>query len=250
MLFSILTITMGGNCTMSEINIEIGKRIRSFRRMRHLTLDRLSASISKSPATLSKYEKGEIAIDIETLYELADSLRIHVEQLLWSRPDRTVIETGTSRPAFFDGISQFYSYVFDGRSNQLIRCVFDVLSQTNEQQYKLMMYMNFRDYNAYENCENTYWGYIEHYDALTNIQLTNQDTPMERASAQILASYLDSDTKWGLFNGFSSRPMMPIAVKMLFSKVQLKEDAALLQQLKVSKEDIRLLRLYNMMSVI
>ena len=44
--------------------------------------------------------------------------------------------------------------------------------------------------------------------------------------------------------------MMPIAVKILFPKARLKEDAALLQQLKVSKEDIRLLRLYNMMSVI
>ena len=87
---------------------------------------------------------------------------------------------------------------------------------------------------------------IEHYDAVTNIQLTNQDTPMEKASAQILASYLDADTKWGLFNGFSSRPMMPIAVKMLFSKSRLKEDSELIKVLKVSKDDIRLLRHYNM----
>lgn len=111
------------------------------------------------------------------------------------------------------------------------------------------MYMNFKNFETYQNCENTYWGYIEHYDALTNIILTNQDTPMEKASVQILASYLDSPTKWGLFNGFSSRPMMPIAIKMLFSKEQLKEDADLIRQLKVSKDDIRLLKLYNMMSV-
>ena len=99
-------------------------------------------------------------------------------------------------------------------------------------------------------CENTYWGYIEHFDALTNIQLTNQDSPVEKASAQILASYLDTDTKWGLFNGFSSRPMMPIATKMLFSKTKLPEDEALLQGLKVSREDIRLLKLYNMFTVL
>ena len=62
-------------------------------------------------------------------------------------------------------------------------------------------------------------------------------------------SYLDSDTKWGLFNGFSSRPMMPIAIKMLLSKTRLKEDEELVRQLKVSKEDVRLLKLYNMLSV-
>ena len=81
-----------------------------------------------------------------------------------------------------------------------------------------MMYMNFKEFKNYQHCENTYWGLIEHYDAMTYISLTNQDTPMEKASVQILASYLDSDIKWGLFNGFSSRPMMPIAIKMLFSK--------------------------------
>ncbi|MDY8094907.1 helix-turn-helix transcriptional regulator [Paenibacillus polymyxa] len=234
---------------MSELTMEIGKRIRNFRKMRKLTLDELSLIICKSKSTISKYEKGEIAIDVETLYEIADALHIHVEQLLYTRPKRTTIMPGRT-PTFFSGVSQFYSYVFDGRSNQLIRCVFDVLSKTEDNQYKVMMYMNFKDYDSYQNCENTYWGYIEHYDALTNISLTNQDSPIEKASVQILASYLTSDTKWGLFNGFSSRPMMPIAVKMLFSKEILKEDAALIQQLKVSKDDIRLLKMYNMLAVI
>jgi hypothetical protein len=43
--------------------------------------------------------------------------------------------------------------------------------------------------------------------------------------------------------------MMPIAVKMLFSKNLLKEDETLVKKLKVSREDIRLLKLYNMLSV-
>ncbi len=113
-----------------------------------------------------------------------------------------------------------------------------------------MMYMNYKDYHDYHICENTYWGSIEHYDALTHIQLTNQDSPIEKASVQILASYLDADTKWGLWNGFSSRPMMPIAMKMLFSRTILKETPELIKKLKVSKEDIRLLKLYNMLSVL
>lgn len=126
---------------------------------------------------------------------------------------------------------------------RIMRCVFDVLSETLHNQYKIMMYMNFTDFSRYQHCENTYWGYIEHYDAVTNIVLTNQDHPMEKASVQILASYLDADTKWGLWNGFSSRPMMPIAMKMLFSRTPLKEDLELVKKLKVSKEDIRPLKI-------
>lgn len=235
---------------MSEISSEIGKHIRNHRKMRGMTLEQMSKRILKSVSTISKYETGEISLDMETLYEIADALRVHVEQLLYIRPDRTTIELGHSQPAFFNGLSQFYSYLFDGRNHQLTRCVFDVLSQTEKNQHKLMMYMNFQNYGNYQDCENTYWGYIEHYDAMTSISLTNQDTPMEKVQIQILASYLDSDTKWGLFTGFSSRPMMPIAIKMLFSKKRLPENDDLIGLLKVSKEDIRLFKLYNMLTVV
>ena len=214
-----------------------------------MTLNELAEVICKSQSTVSKYEKGEITVDIATLYDIADALRVHVEQLLYVRPERTELRAPGNNPAFFTDTSQFYSYLFDGRSNSLMRCVFDVLSKADERKYKIMMYMNFEDFDNYKNCENTYWGYIEHYDAVTNIALTNQDMPMEKASAQILASYLDSDKKWGLFNGFSSRPMMPIAAKMLFSKKKLKEDEELIRSLKISKDDIRLMKLYNMMAV-
>ncbi|MBS6951726.1 MAG: helix-turn-helix transcriptional regulator [Enterocloster asparagiformis] len=234
---------------MSGTMAEIGKHIRDFRKMRHMTLEDMSKIICKSKATISKYERGEIAVDVETLYELAAALNVHVEQLLYCPPDRVPISASPSHPAFFNGVSHFFSYLFDGRSNQIIRCRFDVLSKTEQNQYKLMMYMNFSDYGKYQICENTYWGYIEHFDAITNIVLTNRDTPMEKASVQILASYLDADTKWGLWNGFSSRPMMPIATKMLFSREILKEDPDLSRRLKISKEDIRLLKLYNMLAV-
>ncbi len=57
-------------------------------------------------------------------------LHIHVEQLLYCRPRSTVLESKGTHPAFFDGVSQFFFYVFDGRNNQILRCVFDVLSVT------------------------------------------------------------------------------------------------------------------------
>ena len=234
---------------MNEINTQIGNRIRNFRKMKKINLNELSAIIHKSKSTISKYEKGEISIDVTTLYEIADALEIHIEQLISIPIKKTVISSKNNNPAFFNAVSQFYAYLYDGRSNSLIRCVFDIISEIEKKQYKIMMYMNFKDYSNYQNCENTYWGYIDHYDAMTHISLTNQDTPMEKASIQILASYLDSNTKWGLFNGFSSRPMMPIAMKMLLSKSLLKEDEDLIKQLKVSKDDIRLLKLYNMLSV-
>ena len=55
--------------------------------------------------------------------------------------------------------------------------------------------------------------------------------------------------KWGLWNGISSRPLMPVACKMLFAQKPLKEDAELEEMLKISKDDIRVMKMYNFFSV-
>ena len=234
---------------MSLVNDEIGKKIRRLRKNRGITLEELSSLIHKSKSTISKYEKGEISIDIETLYDISSALDVFITELIYY-PAGSVISSKKDLPLFFKDSQHFYSYLFDGRANRLIRCVFDIISGPRDDgSYGIMMYMNFNDYDNYQKCENTYFGYIEHFDAVTNIQLSNKDMPMEKASIKIMASSLNYETKWGLFCGFSSRPMMPIAVKMLFSKERLEENKDLLTQLKVSKEDIRLLKLYNMLPV-
>ncbi len=233
---------------MHNIKQEVGKNIRTYRKMRQLTLEQLAQLIFKSKSAISKYEKGEIALDIETLYDIAKALDVSVDKLLYY-PQSETARTQKDMPAFFKNVGRFYGYFYDGRANILIRCLFIVIDEIADNTFKLMMYMNINEFDSYQNCENTYTGHMEHYDAITNIFLTNQDSPMEKASVQILAAFLDAPVKWGLFNGFSSRPMMPVASKMLLSKEKLVEDEQLISQLKISKEDIRLLKLYNMFSV-
>lgn len=52
---------------MSRINEHIGGRIRMYRKARELTLQQLADLIHKSRASVSKYENGEITLDVETL---------------------------------------------------------------------------------------------------------------------------------------------------------------------------------------
>lgn len=235
---------------MAEISREIGSRIRTFRKSRHMTLEELAAILCKNKSTLSKYETGEIILDIETIYEISRALGIHVEQLLYCTPDRVAIQEAGARSAFFSGLTQFYAYYYDGRVNRIIPAVFDVLLLSEDHRYKIMAYFHFEDFASYQNCETSYWGYMEHYDALTNISLTNQSSPMEKCNCQILETYVNTDTRWGLFATLSCRPMMPVAIKMLFSKKRLPMDESLMRRLKVTKEDVRLMKHYNMMTVL
>jgi len=234
---------------MDKISLEIGKKIKNFRKSRNMTMQCLANHIEKSKATVSKYEKGEISIDLVTLYKIAAALNIHVEQLLYIEQESEAYSANTEPSAFFKNSTRFYSYFYDGRNNRLVRCVIDIFPQAEPPRLKTVLYMNVKSYDNYIECENTYWGYIEHYDVLTTFVLRNQATPVERIIINILASFLDSDKKWGLMSGVSFRPFMPIALKMLFSKIPLSENKELISELKISKEDIRIMKIYNMLAV-
>ncbi len=234
---------------MAKINQEVGKKIRTFRKKRNMTVQNLADLIDKSKATVSKYETGEISIDLVTLYAVADALKIHVEQLLYIEPQSETYSGSSEPSAFFKNSSRFYSYIYDGRNNSLMRCVIDVFPQADPPKFKTALYMNVKNYSSYEDCENTYWGYMEHYDVLTTMTLINQATPVEKIMINILASFLDSDKKWGLMASVSFRPFMPVASKMLFSKTPLAETRELIDELKISKEDIRIMKMYNMMAI-
>ena len=228
---------------------EIGSKIRYFRKKKGMTIQELAELIHKGKSAVSKYEKGQIIIDIITLYDIAETLGVHTEQLLYNKPPEKFSRTLSNVPAFFRNLTQFYMFFFDGRNNTLNRSVIDVYDPTSENEYKVMMYMNVQDYNHYQNCENTYWGFLRHYDTLSSLELHNRDNPIEILIINLMASFLDSNEKWGLFTGISSRPLMPVALKALFTKIPLKESRELIQKLKISKDDFRLVKLYNMLTV-
>ena len=103
---------------MSELSMEIGKRIRYFRTGKNMTLEELATAVCKSKATLSKYEKGNIVIDIETLYEIANALQIHIDQLLVNQDKRTTDEREIDS-VFFRGRNRLYAYFYDGRIRKI-----------------------------------------------------------------------------------------------------------------------------------
>lgn len=234
---------------MASVASEIGAKIKYFRKNKNFSLQEMADLLCKSKSTVSKYENGQISIDIETLYDIAKVLGVHVEQLLYSEPMETTAKVLHTVPAFFRALSQFYIYFYDGRIHEISRCVVDILSQAGGNHYKVMMYMNIESYEHYQNCENTYFGFLHHYDALSKLTLTNRDNPMEQVTITVLASFLDAPSKMGLFTGISSRPMMPVATKVMVSEKKQKEDAALVEHLKISKEDIKTMKLYNMFTV-
>lgn len=228
---------------------DIGAKVRLFRKKRGMTLQELADIISKSRATVSKYETGEIIMDIVTLYEIASALSVDVEQLLYTQPKLKESISSAAIPAFFRDLSRIYTYRFDGRTNSLLRGILDISTRIEENTYKAMFYLNIKSYEQYQQCQNTYVGKVRFFNTLTRFELENQDSPAEFSVINVLNAFADSPTKWAMVTSVSSHPMMPCSSKTLLSKKQMSETAEFLKMVTLNKEDIRLMKLYNMFVV-
>lgn len=238
-----------------DISMKIGERIRYYRRRKKISIDTLAEQIHKSKGTVSKYENGQIVIDIQSLYDVASALGVSIDALLYhENPSGTsVIQTNDFElnrvPAFFRGLTQFYYYLYDGRNNKILRCVAEIQAPLSANSYGLSLYMNISDYKYYKDCEHKYTGKLIHYDTISIMLLQNREMEMEQYQAAVPTPYLDADYKLGLAYGLSSRPLMPTAAKVLISKKIQEETQEFEQNLKISKQDIRNLKQYNMLII-
>ena len=119
---------------MSRINEHIGGRIRMYRKARELTLQQLADLIHKSRASVSKYENGEITLDVETLSEIADVLMVSPGQLMDFNPP---VPKTAKQPLNHSAKSPFYQakrlyfYFYDGRYKRLKDGIIDIYEREN-----------------------------------------------------------------------------------------------------------------------
>ncbi len=116
--------------------------------------------------------------------------------------------------------------------------------------FHALMYMNVGDYQHYTMCENLYEGTLTHYDALSLLVLQNQNMEMDLYQVGVPSPYMNAPVKWALAFGISSRPLMPTSTKVLLSKTIQEETPEFEKNLRLSKEDIRLMKLYNMLTIL
>lgn len=61
--------------------ITIDETLRKYRKIKHLSLDYVGDKISKTKATVSKYERNEIIPDFITILELCNVLDCKIENI-------------------------------------------------------------------------------------------------------------------------------------------------------------------------
>ena len=232
---------------MKKISIHVGQRIRLYRKTKGMTIEVFAGMIGKSKATVSKYENGDISIDIETLFAIAQALEVPVSQLIDYTDEKTAAKDAAKHPL---AKSRYYMYFYDGRRNRIARNVIEVQDGGEENGvFDANMYAYLENFDNYYQCKLLYHGVMRRYDTFVNFNFENQNNKVERAFLYAINSFSHSGRMAGLYCGLSTQPILPACFKFVLSPEILEEDEELKAELTVSKEDIKVLKKMNMFVV-
>lgn len=228
---------------MSEFTEHIGGRIRLYRRRLHISVSELGTRISKSKASVSKYESGAVGIDADTLLDIARALGVSLGQLTdfpGSAPPRRARAGRSFLPR-----AQMYLYALDGRKKQVLRGMMLPVA-AGDGTYHATLFLGCPDFASYEKCDSLYYGDIIPRDAVTNYMFVNQQNDVEQLHITAINPLGTDDLSTGLITGINNSPLMPVAFKCLISPRPLPEDGTLDARLRITAEDCRAMKQSNM----
>lgn len=237
---------------MSEINQHIGARIRMYRKEQGLTLQQLADCIHKSRASMSKYETGEITLDIETLYEISHVLHVNMNQLTDYReavqePQIPVYNRNLESP-FFQA-ERMYFYFFDGRYNRLKDGIIDIYKHNDHPgDYEASLTISAVT-PAGRSSKVYYSGKVMYSDMLIRFSFVNQCNMLEEDLLYIFNPLEIRDFTEGLLCGISSADLMPCAFKCLVTLTPQKMTEEFKKQLLITKKELQRWQKLNMLIV-
>lgn len=239
---------------MENINTYTGCKIRNYRKMKKLTLQQLADAIHKSRATVSKYEKGDISIDIETLFDISNALDIGIEQLVDYHPqikqEQVVVNPNNTIISPFFKAEKLYFYFYDGRYHRLKEAVIDIYKQEIQEDGCSKASMTIHSSTETGRSSETYYtGKVLYSDMLIRFSFLNKYNKLEQDLLYIFNPLELIDMTEGLLCGISSTDLLPCAFKCLVCLSPKNNYEELKKRLQIKSKDLKRLQKLNMFVV-
>lgn len=239
---------------MNQINLYVGQRIRNYRKMQNMTLQQLADRIHKSRATVSKYENGEISLDMETLYDISSALEISMGQLTDYHPPRMAdaplpVPDYNGESPFFQADKLFF-YFYDGRYRRLKEAIIDIQKELVCEDGCCEASLVIRSSTESGRSSEVYYtGTVLYSDMLIRFSFVNQCNKLEQDLLYIFNPLERRDFTEGLLCGISSTDLMPCAFKCLVALSPISDNEELRQHLLLTPKELRRWQKMNMLIV-
>ncbi len=214
---------------------QVGSQIKMFRKIKKLTIEELGKMINKSKSTVSKYESGEIAIDIETLFDIANALNINIINLV----DIEVEEKPQAEKSHFWLNDNLYMYHQSG--NKIYLSYIKLRNDDAKKKTIATLYYKAESIDNLNNCECVYQGHMNYYDNILNFNLQNCSYSSESVLMNFFVPIKKVNTLAGLISGLEGASLRPSSYKVILSKNLLSNEEQK-ELLQLSKDVIKRLK--------
>lgn len=230
---------------MNEIDIVIGKQVKKYRKAAGLTMEELGKRISKSKSTVSKYESGEIPMDISTLFEISAVLSVHYFQLLEPCCEEIAKNARIADTAVTEKV---FIYYYDGRSKRVRRGVIFIIGGSDAETRSVLLNMNVGEKESKTGVEYIVPGKMTTFDTFTCFSFEQQNGVGD-ASVYAYKPFGSATTAMGIMSGVFKNPISPGSTKVILSYEEQEINEGLKRQLVFSSEEIKQIKRLNMLLI-
>lgn len=214
-----------------EFYIDLGKKLRARRKAKQITLSEMASTLGKSVATISKYEKGELLISIDTLIKICRILSINISDILPTTVSNNTEEFLRYEKYFQD---ELYVYWFNGEKKKVGTAVI----KNDRNSLKSTLFFSVKDMDNIYNCEYVYNGTIVFNDTCTVYAYKNIDPPFDTLMIRIPSLHKKTSDTIGLMTTIS-RYYQSIAMKALISEHPIHDISTIIPKLMITTEEIK-----------
>ena len=152
----------------------LGQKIKACRKAKGITLTELADTIHRSPASLSKYESGNVNIALDALVEICTALNVDIAEFLpatYSDPDN--VDILKYKEHFVD---QLYIYWYSGDAKK----VKSALIENSHPSMKSLLYFDTDTKHMEYQSNFIYHGEVTYSDTCIMFYYTNEEPPFDK----------------------------------------------------------------------
>lgn len=227
----------------NQILTHVGDRIKLYRKHCGMSMAEMGEKIHKSKATVAKYESGQIAIDIVTIFDIAAVLEIAPFQLFDCTPHQKTLHQSDRNP--FTQADSLYLYHMRRKSVYISTLSLCHVPDTN--QIGATLFYKVDHPEKPQKCDCIYHGHMYSCDTALSFIMRNYDNPVENILINFIIPMRKTSVLVGMNNGLGSDTFFPTSYKMILSKEILEINDELRVMLTIDPKLFKEFKRENMM---
>ena len=229
-----------------DVRKQIGNSIRTFRRQRNMTIEELGERVNKSKSTISKYETGNVPMDVDTLAAISKALDVPLHQLTFLREEG---KQKTDNKANLYEENELFLYYYDGTRRKIIKTYLRVVYDEVSEEHIVYYYLGLKSYQNYRLCDYIYKGKMYSYDLISYYFVTNLVNPVDHLTICIFNPLHKNKTTEGILLALLERPFGVYSTKVIVSKQLIADEDLRKEDIIMTSDEYKGIRNKNMLFV-